>query len=301
MSNWFFVKKILIGFFILGAVGARAQTPNDHPVIGLVVDKKTNSVHVVDFDKTPLVVSKTYHATLGLIPGDKEKEGDKKTPEGIYFFEEVRRPPRLQPKFGNMAITMNFPNTWDKFMGRTGSGIWLHSTNEPDRLNKNFDSLGCVVVNNDQMNQILSDINYRTSPIAIYEDYSNMAEILSADRLATVKKTVLDWAASWSAKDLDKYMTYYHPKFTNSGKDIKMWRDFKGQLNRQYATIKVDIMNLTIIPHPKYDVALFTQVYESRNAKGVVLKHASGAKIIYLARDEGASKILSEEVRNVKF
>ncbi|MBC7466500.1 MAG: hypothetical protein H7256_10955 [Bdellovibrio sp.] len=80
-----------------------------------------------------------------------------------------------------------------------------------------------------------------------------------------------------------------------------MWRDYKSQLNRQYAVIKVDIINLTIIPHPKYDVALFTQVYESRNSSGAVLKRASGAKIIYLAKDDGAPKILSEEVRNVKF
>ncbi|MBC7467383.1 MAG: L,D-transpeptidase family protein, partial [Bdellovibrio sp.] len=236
-----------------------AQT-EPHPVIGLVVDKKTNTVHVVDFDKSPLVISKSYHATLGLVPGDKEKEGDKKTPEGIYFFDEIRKPPRLQPKFGSMAITMNYPNTWDKFVGHTGSGIWLHSTNEPDRLNKNFDSLGCVVVNNDQMAQISSDINYRTSPVAIYEDLNTIPEVLSPERMTVVKKAIMDWAESWSKKDLDRYMTFYHPKFKSAGKDIKMWRDYKSQLNRQYAVIKVDIINLTIIPHPKYDVALFTQV-----------------------------------------
>ena len=46
-----------------------------------------------------------------------------------------------------MAFYMNFPNTFDQLAGHTGSNIMLHATDTPDRLKQDYDSLGCVVVN----------------------------------------------------------------------------------------------------------------------------------------------------------
>lgn len=280
---------------------AQAQAPAQTSIptlSGLIVDKKTNSLHLVSFAEPTYTVLKTYHTTLGIVSGDKEKEGDKKTPEGIYFFDEVRRPPRLLKKFGRMALTMNYPNAWDRLMQKTGSGIWLHSTDEPQRLTKDFDSLGCVVVNDDEMTELYARVTHRTSPILVYDDFEKHKEFMRPERLAHLEAFVKGWAQDWSEKKLEDYLGHYHQNFSNNGKNLKQWKAYKRQLNQNYNSINVQINHLYIFAHPKYDVAIFNQIYESRLKSGAVAKRTSGVKILYLAREGEAPKILSEEFRD---
>ena len=292
------VLKILAVFFISLLIPLDSgAAPELKPLAGLIVDKKTNTLHLVNFADRTFSILKSYHTTLGLVPGDKEKEGDKKTPEGIYFFEEVRRPPNLLKKFGKMALTMNYPNAWDRLMKRTGSGIWVHATDEPERLLKNFDSQGCVVIKDEEIEDLFPKITYRTSPTIVYEDFEKNKELMSPERVAKLEGMVSDWARSWSEKNLEAYISHYHPSFSNDGKNLKQWQAYKGQLNKAYAKIDVKLERLHVFAHPKYDVAIFNQVYESKHASGAVAKRTSGVKILYLAKDGETPKILSEEFR----
>ncbi|MBI3557091.1 MAG: L,D-transpeptidase [Deltaproteobacteria bacterium] len=294
-----FLRLLLVAVF--AAVSPFALAQNSAPKLaGLIVDKKNNSLHLVTFTEAGYTVQKTFHTTLGLAAGDKEKEGDKKTPEGIYFFEELKRPPRLLKKFGNLALTMNFPNPWDRFMGKSGSGIWLHATDEPKRLDKDFDSLGCVVVRNEEIEELLPRLTYRTSPVLVFDDFEKRKELLKPERLAALVAFVKGWAHNWSEKNMENYIHSYHAGFSSNGKDRKQWRAYKGQLNQQYASISVKLTHLFVFAHPKYDVAIFKQVYESRLKNGKVAKRTEGVKILYLANEDGAPKILSEEFRDTQ-
>lgn len=120
----------------------------------ILVDKKTNTLSVTQYVDGSYKILKTYHATLGQVKGDKQDEGDLKTPEGIYTFKAQLGGPTLPAKFGHTAFYVDYPNTYDQLAGRTGKDIMLHATNEPDRLNKNYDSLGCVVVRNEEIAEI---------------------------------------------------------------------------------------------------------------------------------------------------
>ena len=104
------------------------------PTTAILVDKKTKTLMVTEYVDGAYRPIKTFHATLGKVEGDKMDESDLKTPEGIYTFTSLLRPPGLARKFGVMAFYIDFPNTYDKLAGRTGNGIMLHATNEPDRL-----------------------------------------------------------------------------------------------------------------------------------------------------------------------
>src|SRR6478735_7200215 len=123
------------------------------PSTALLVDKKTNTLKVAEYVDGRYNVLKTFHATLGKVKGDKEQEGDLKTPEGIYTFKQLLFPPAIKPKFGAMAFYVNYPNTYDELAGRTGFDIRLHATNVPDRLKQDFDSEGCVVVKNEEISE----------------------------------------------------------------------------------------------------------------------------------------------------
>jgi len=56
-------------------------------------------------------------------PGPKLKEGDGQTPEGFYFVSSSRLRPETRHHLG---IDLGFPNEYDSFHGRGGSGIMIH-------------------------------------------------------------------------------------------------------------------------------------------------------------------------------
>ena len=88
---------------------------------------------------------------LGEVKGDKKVEGDKKTPEGVYQIISFIPPERLHAKYGAGAFTLDYPNAYDKKLGKTGYGIWIHGYDETS--GKQF-TKGCVNLRNNQIKEL---------------------------------------------------------------------------------------------------------------------------------------------------
>ena len=84
-----------------------------------------------------------YPSIHGEIEGDKQVEGDLKTPEGVYFVRGKIQIPLDFEMYGNHAYALNYPNPVDKLKGKTGGGIWLHSKGNPI---KGQVTQGCVAI-----------------------------------------------------------------------------------------------------------------------------------------------------------
>jgi murein L,D-transpeptidase YafK len=241
-------------------------------------------------------ILKTFHATLGQVKGDKEDDSDLKTPEGIYSFTSLLTPPTLQKKFGAMAFYMNFPNSYDRLAGRTGSGIMLHATDEPDRLKKNYDSLGCVVVNNEEIRQIKPYIRVGLTPILVFSELTD--EYLKPGKDAHLVSFFEKWIQSWEQKDINGYIAGYHSDFSANGKDRSAWKSYKSRLNSLYSTIQVKPENVLFYRHPKYSVVTFTQDYRSKLKSGAWGHRSRGTKILYIAEEAGEPRIIAETFTN---
>ena len=72
-----------------------------------------------------------YYISVGLQGIEKQIEGDKRTPLGVYYITSNLNPASLPDLYGVGALPINYPNALDAQRGKTGSGIWLHGT--PDR------------------------------------------------------------------------------------------------------------------------------------------------------------------------
>jgi murein L,D-transpeptidase YafK len=280
-------------------VASVAQAKLKGPTSAILVDKKTNTLYVSEYVDGEYKIIKTFHATLGQVQGDKEDEGDLKTPEGIYTFSSLRRPPALNPKFGHMAFYVDFPNTYDKMAGRTGSNIMLHATNEPERLNKNYDSLGCVVVRNDEIEQIKPYVHLGLTPILIFSELTS--DYLKPGQDQKLKDFFQSWIKSWETKDIDAYMSHYHSDFSANGKNKDQWKAFKSSLNERYATIEIHPENVLYYRHPKYSMITFTQDYRSRLKGGGWGHRSRGTKILYVAEEAGEPKIVAETYSNLSW
>ena len=103
---------------------------------------------------------KTYRISLGKQPmGAKEREGDSKTPEGLYWLDWRKTSDRY-----NLAMHISYPNIRDAARARNegisaGSMIMIHGTpvdqEYPEWYFHTLDwTEGCIAMRNDDMREV---------------------------------------------------------------------------------------------------------------------------------------------------
>ncbi len=113
-------------------------------------------------------VLKTYKIALGLQPiGHKEFEGDRKTPEGIYFING-KNP--SSDYYKNLGIS--YPNNKDRAHARqlgkpTGGDVKIHGMHKAitwlGKCHRFRDwTLGCIAVTNEEMEEIYNAVPMKT-------------------------------------------------------------------------------------------------------------------------------------------
>lgn len=109
-------------------------------------------------------VLKSYSVSLGRVPvGPKEREGDRKTPEGVYRITEHKRDSAF-----HLALRVSYPETKDSLRAKSigvspGSDIMLHGIRNGfgflGRLHRAFDwTAGCVAVTNSEIREIFAAV-----------------------------------------------------------------------------------------------------------------------------------------------
>ncbi|MBF0468672.1 MAG: L,D-transpeptidase [Desulfamplus sp.] len=186
----------------------------------IVVEKKSQTLWLYTSKKGAFTKVFETPCSTGEADGPKAVEGDKKTPEGIYFLKQIHKERFLTPIYGKRALTTDYPNFLDRTLGKTGSAIWIHGTNK--RL-KPMDSNGCVAMNNDDVVKLDSYVVLDETPVIIFDrvDYASL-ETNNAQREA-----LLDFLSKW-IDSLNKgsyleYLFYYSPGYIP---DLRWWAEW---------------------------------------------------------------------------
>ena len=277
----------LVAFPVFAA--GNMAIPSQRSKFYLVVSKQSNELTLRSFE-TPSKILKTYRAITGANLGDKEREGDRKTPEGIYFVTRQLPKTRLTKLHGAAAFELNYPNPFDRYARHTGSGIWIHGVDDESRLQKKFDTLGCVAMGNQDVVELGAQLEPGLTPILVVDSDDATKPLGYQSEDSPIVKRVRAWAQAWTSKDQDAYISFYHPDFKSRGMDRKGWDAYKRRLAKQYKTIDVDLGNLTVLKHPKYSVALFRQSYRSDRFR------SDSDKILYWVGEGDQAQILIEAV-----
>jgi murein L,D-transpeptidase YafK len=279
-------------FLLAGVIVATEAVASSVVTTAILVDKKTNTLQVAEYRDGAYKPVKSFHVTLGKVKGDKENEGDLKTPEGIYTFKSFLTPPSLKAKFGKMAFYMDYPNTYDQMAGRTGYDIMLHATDTPERLKQNYDSEGCIVLENEQIREVKPYIRLGLTPILVFPELSD--QYLKPGQDTKLRKFFDRWIEAWESKVTDRYIAHYHTDFSAQGKDRDQWKSYKSGLNSRYDSIRIGPEDVRFYQHPKYSMVTFTQNYHSKLKGGSVGHRSRGTKILYIAEEAGEPKIVAE-------
>jgi len=135
---------------------ASQRTSASKSVDKILVIKSARRLELISDGK----VIRSYRISLGKQPkGPKLQEGDKRTPEGLYWVDWRKR----SDKF-NLAMHINYPNISDAAKARRegvnpGSMIMIHGTpdseDNPEELFHTLDwTDGCIAMKNYEMREV---------------------------------------------------------------------------------------------------------------------------------------------------
>lgn len=143
-----------------------------------------------------------FYVTVAKLGMGKSSEGDLRTPEGVYFINGQIPGVKLPDFYGKGALTVNYPNEWDKSLGRTGGGIWLHGS-PPDQFARLPEaSDGCVVLSNPDLLHLMKTVAPKT-PILIRDKLQWVTKADQANAKATdsFMRVLESWQQAWKSAD----------------------------------------------------------------------------------------------------
>src|SRR5690606_7265867 len=148
--------------------------------------------------------------------------------------------------YGAGAFTTNYPNILDKRDGKTGGGIWLHSTDDDARISKGLDSRGCVVANDIDLKDISKFIDLTNTSVVIVENVHFLKKDTWEIQRRDLSEVVMNWADAWKTKDFNRYINSYSSKdFYNKFKgDFNSYKNYKKAI---FSRSEVPVINFTDI------------------------------------------------------
>jgi L,D-peptidoglycan transpeptidase YkuD (ErfK/YbiS/YcfS/YnhG family) len=129
-----------------------------------------------------------FYISQGKAGANKMREGDNKTPLGVYQITELLPKHKLTDFYGNLALPLDYPNEWDKREGRTGHGIWLHGVPSNQISSPPKASEGCVVLSNSDIEKLQRYVKVGNTPVIITENINFIAKNIWQSERADILK-----------------------------------------------------------------------------------------------------------------
>ena len=243
--------------------------------LALVLDSTKSTLFVFEnTGKIPRYVA-DYYVTIGKNGMEKLREGDKKTPVGVYRVVSRLPKDKLTDFYGSGAYPLSYPNEWDLMRGRDGHGIWLHGTPRDTYSRPPRASDGCIVLTNQDLETLAAKLQIGSTPIVIADsiDWAKPAEVESIR--SELASAIEDWRRDWESRNTDAYLHHYARKFTSNGLNITQWSAQKYQVNSAKSWIKVKVSDMSLLLYPGKEemaVATFDQDYASSNLSHRMMK-----------------------------
>ena len=260
----------------------------------LLIDSLRSRIYVFRNDNgRPLRVA-DFYTTIGKLGSEKAREGDQKTPLGVYRITSKVAKEKLTDFYGPGAFPINFPNDMDKRLGRTGSGIWIHGTPSDTYSRPPLASDGCVVLTNEDFQQLGKYVDPGTTPVVISPSVEWQSPSDWSSFRGAFDGYLMEWKRDWESLNMDAYLAHYSQAFEADGKSIADWASNKRRINAGKSFVKIEIQNLSMFEYstttnqPPLMMVTFDQDYKSSNNATRMKKRQ------YWQREDGRWKIVYE-------
>ena len=190
----------------------------------LIVDAKHSRLYLYENRNDQLRLLQDFYVSQGKLGINKLKEGDMRTPVGVYYI--IGRLPgvKLPDMYGKGALPLDYPNDWDKVQGRSGSGIWVHGTPPETFSRPPLSTDGCVVVSNDDLNFLTRTVEIGKTPILIGDQVEFVSKEQMERDLRVASALVETWRRDVESRDEAGLKALYSPRFKSSAdEDVTTW------------------------------------------------------------------------------
>jgi len=213
-------------------------------------------------DFTPV---KDYSAFVGKEKGDKVREGDLKTPTGIY--DITRKIEKLDSFYGPLAFATSYPNLYDRYRGKDGHGIWIHGL--PTEQEREKFTKGCIAIGNNNLICLEKEIDIDNTLLIINKD--KIIKNVSKEKLALILSQLYRWRYTWLYNDIDGYLNFYSHDFVkNNTMDLKQFKRYKTRIFKKKEKKTILFKYINVIPYPSssniYQIT-FQEIYKSDSFK----------------------------------
>jgi murein L,D-transpeptidase YafK len=257
----------------------------------LVVDSRRSRLYVYANDGGKPKLIADYYVTLGKNGIDKTREGDQKTPVGVYHVTANLPRKKLTDFYGAGAFPINYPNEWDRRQGRNGHGIWLHGVPSDVYSRPPRASDGCIVLANPDLESLGQRLQIGLTPVIIADEIEWTDRAALEGERTGLAAAVEQWRADWQSRDTERYLAHYSQRFASSGQDFAAWAAHKRKVNAGKSWIKVNLSRVAMLRYPhERDVVVvtFEQDYRSNGLSNVMKKRQ------YWVKEGARWKILYE-------
>ncbi|MDY0117231.1 MAG: L,D-transpeptidase family protein [Sulfurimonadaceae bacterium] len=208
---------------------------------------------------------KHYDAFTGKAKGDKSKEGDLRTPIGIY--DLTQKLDKLDSFYGPLAFVTSYPNLYDRYRNKNGSGIWIHGL--PTEQERDEFTRGCIAINNSNIKCLEKRINIEDTLLIINE--SDVLQGISSDEIASLLAQLYEWRYTWIYNDLEGYLGFYSEDFKRfDGMEYPQFKKYKERIFAKDEKKTIIFKDINVIPYPNevktYQIT-FKEIYASVSFK----------------------------------
>jgi murein L,D-transpeptidase YafK len=190
----------------------------------IAVDASRSRLYVFENGPNGLQLIADHYASIGRLGPEKSFEGDQRTPLGVYYITSRLGGKQLTDFYGIGALPLNYPNEYDRRLGKTGGGIWLHGVPSDSYARSPNSTDGCVVLANPELQTILDRVQPRQTPVVIARSLQWVTPTNTEPQRRSLHNLIEGWRVARASGDLNRLMSFYSPQFANGSKDLNQWR-----------------------------------------------------------------------------
>ncbi|WP_072240145.1 L,D-transpeptidase family protein [Campylobacter coli] len=261
--------------------------------VAIVLTNKTDKIlRVYSYSDGKIKQDFEQKAIITGLMGDKQVEGDLKTPVGFYELGRKFNPG--DPYYGPFAFATTYPNLLDKVQGKTGGGIWIHGYPLDGTRLDEFKTRGCIALFNENLEEFAKVVQDK-KVFAMTEEKEKVRA--KKEDIAALLADLFAWKLAWTDSDINTYLNFY---------DEKQFKRFDKMKFEQFASMKKSIfsrkedkrikfsdINISPYPNVENETMYRNSFYEDYYTKNYQFK---GDKILYVKIDsKGKMKILAEQ------
>lgn len=258
-----------------------------------VAETASNRFYRFDRQGDRLVANGSYYMSIGQNGPGKQRDGDRRTPLGVYFVTEQLDTSRLHEKYGITAFVLDYPNAWDRLAGRDGDGIWIHGVLPTGGRRPERDTDGCIALPNEDLGQLEAVFRDNLTPVVVTEklEWADRAErdALSKELAGRVRA----WADSQQQGDLLTWLSLYSDEFQHWGMSKPEWLALQVQGDRLRSIEEIAVSDLLLLAYPE-EKGLYLSRFLVETSDGD--RAVSGRKRLYWRRHaDGELRIVAAD------